>query len=74
MSYKRGDFVQLTIDGLTLRAMVALASPNGASLMVMFDGLLDGCVGMMPLLAHDDGYHNLMTGRAVGVAPDVKPS
>jgi hypothetical protein len=67
---KRGDVVQLTdpATGVTLDGWIALASPGGASLMVLFDGLIDGCAGSLPLLRADDGrYHNVMTGRAIEV-------
>lgn len=69
---RRGDFVRVRVEGddRTVDAMVVLASANGASVMIMFDGLLDGCVGMMPLLRQPDDadYRNVMTGRAIDVA------
>lgn len=58
---QRGDFVTIAAHGQTKRAMVTLASPNGRSIMVMFDGGLfwpsgaGGYAGTMPLLWTDDG-------------------
>ena len=72
---KQGDPVRVTVDGRVVDAMIVLASANGGSLMIRFEAILDGCVGMMPLvgtvrIGHDGGvdgwdYHNLMTGRPV---------
>lgn len=51
-----------------MKAMVTLASENGESLMVAFDGMFAGYVGMMPLLADDRGvFRDLVTGSAVTV-------
>jgi hypothetical protein len=66
MTYKRGDFVHITAGGVTIDAMVTLASPNSLSLIVMFDGMLDGHAGAMPLSGAEDGsYVALMTGTPV---------
>ena len=65
---KRGDVVRLVHEGVSVDAFVALASENGASLLVMFDALLDGCVGSMPLYRGGDGqYRNIMTGTPITV-------
>ena len=71
---KRGDVVEITAHGTTKRAMVTLASPNGRSLMVMFDGGLfwpgpEGAyVGVMPLFQTDHGdYIELINQRPVTV-------
>jgi hypothetical protein len=60
MSFKRGDFVTITTaTGNTTRAMVRLASENGRSLFLTFDGALWGThgayFGNMALLRDDDG-------------------
>jgi hypothetical protein len=67
--FTRGQFVTLTYEGQSIKAMVALASPNGRSLMLMFDGALtprhgEGMFpGAMPLLQDDDGvYRDLVMG------------
>ena len=39
-------------------AIVVLASPNGHSLIVAFDALVHGYMGMMPLLWEDSTRHN----------------
>ena len=72
---RRGDFVQLTIEAWHMRAMVTLASPNGRSIIVMFDGAAPlGSVvalGMMPLFQDDDGtWHELGTRTPVQVLLD----
>lgn len=72
--FQRGDFVILRAHGTQKAAMVTLASENGRSLMVMFDGGLfwpgeaGGYVGMMPLLQLDDGtYVERINHRPVGI-------
>jgi hypothetical protein len=66
---RRGEFVNLTSEGKTVNAMVVLASPNGRSLMLMYDGALsvgDGfCMGSMPVLVDDDGVFRCLAGNAV---------
>jgi hypothetical protein len=57
MTYKRGDFVQLECKGQTVKAMVYLASSNGKSLMLGFDAMVDGHVGMMPIFLDDGGVY-----------------
>jgi uncharacterized membrane protein len=64
---KRGDHVWIERDGQKVRAMVTLASPNGDSLMVMFDALFHGYAGMMPLLRENGEYCDLVEGKPVKV-------
>jgi len=56
---RRGDFVRITSAGITKRAFVGLASENGRSIAVLYDGMLpvgDGyALGFLPLLLDDDG-------------------
>jgi hypothetical protein len=66
---KRGDFIRVECEGDRHRAMVVLASQNGDSLMVMFDGFCGGFVGMMPLLRDAAGrFHELVADRIVEVS------
>lgn len=66
---QRGEFVVVTASGRTVRAMVTLASANGRSIVLMFDAMLGGFVGVMPVsLDDDDG-----TGAATGAALDGMP-
>lgn len=68
---QRGDFVTLAIDTWTRPAMVGLASPNGVSLIVLFDGaapIAGGfAVGMLALLQEDGVYRDLMSRTPVHV-------
>lgn len=63
--YQRGDFVEITAGGRTVDGMVAVASPCGKSLIVMFDAILDGHVAAMPLVGDVDGFVSLITGNRV---------
>lgn len=66
---QRGEFVTLTYLGQTRPGFVALASLNGWSVIVMFDGMLGGYAGTMPLAWAVEGgeYHDLICGHPVGV-------
>lgn len=59
---QRGDFVRIDSGADVIDAMVTLASPNGRSLIVMFDGMVGGFVGSMPLSLHDDGQWRALDG------------
>ena len=65
MTFKRGDFVTVTYCKQNIKAMVLLASPNGRSLMLGFDGALRNASGMfagsMPVMQDDSGeFFDLM--------------
>jgi hypothetical protein len=65
---KRGDFIWVERGSAKVGAMVTLASPNERSLMVMFDGMFCGYVGVMPLLRDDDGvYRDLLRYEQVAI-------
>ena len=67
MPFKRGDFVDVTYDGRTVKAMVTLASGDGRSLFIQWgDDMLSGHCGEMPILQQDDGiYYSLMENQPV---------
>jgi hypothetical protein len=72
---KRGDFVTLTIGTWTCDAMVGIASENGQSIAVLFDGAApvgNGyAMGMLMLSEQDDTddgtYTSLIGGDVVNV-------
>lgn len=66
---KRGDFVIVTAEGKTLEAMVTLASPNGKSLALMYDGMLAGFVAMMPVLQNANGDWVALNGIKLTITP-----
>jgi NADH dehydrogenase FAD-containing subunit len=64
--FQTGDPVTIDCQGRTVPGVVQLASSNGKSLMLKFDAMLDGHVGMMPVLLDDDGvFRSIMSGVAV---------
>lgn len=68
MKWKRGAHVRITCGTETLLGMVMLASDNGNSLMLGFDGILDGHVGWMPVLRDDDGtYRSIVNDVEVSI-------
>lgn len=66
-----GGRVWLTFDGRTTEAIVVLASGNGRSLMLGFDGLLGPYLGMLPIRwdAPRGVYLDLIGARNVTVTP-----
>lgn len=64
--WKTGDQVIIECNGRTLPGTVKLASPNSVSLMLEFEAILAGFVGMMPVFRHDDGvYRSLVNDQVV---------
>lgn len=62
-----GDLVEVRCDGASAPGVVILASRNGRSLMLSFEGIVAGFLGMMPVL-WDDGtqmFRELMQDRPV---------
>lgn len=65
-AFKTGDAVRIECEGRTVVGSVALASSNGKSLMLEFDAMLAGHLGMMPVLQDDDGvYMSIVNGVVV---------
>jgi hypothetical protein len=66
MNLQTGDNVLIECDGRRVPGVVMLASGNGKSLVLEFDALLDGHLGMMAVSLADDGkYSALLTGSEV---------
>lgn len=70
---KTGDKVWLVCDNRHVEAEVVIASRNRISLIVRFEAILLGHVGMMPLLWENGAYHCVFGGENVGVH-HVRPS
>jgi hypothetical protein len=66
---KSGDHVWIGCDDRTVEGTILLASENGNSLMLGFEAILSGHVGMMPVLLEDGVYRSVVTGEAVAVVP-----
>ena len=64
---KKGDRVRAIYEGRTVRAVVTMASPNGRSLVIMWDdGMLGGHLGTMPIFQEQNGsYASLMEGLPI---------
>jgi hypothetical protein len=73
--FQRGDFVAVGYGGQAIEAIVTLASPNGLSLMLSFDGALHTpqggmFVGLMPVLMDEAGdYRDLSEDEIVRIEP-----
>jgi hypothetical protein len=65
---RTGDAVLIECEGAKTEGVVIFASSNGKSLMLGFDAVLHGHVGMMPVSRNDDGgYSSVITGIDVKV-------
>ncbi len=60
MRFVTGDRIEIEHDGRTVNGLVLLASENGLSLMLEFEAVLHGHVGMMPVTMVDE-----TTGRSI---------
>lgn len=68
--YRIGQDVTIECNGRTVAGEVVFASSNGKSLMLGFDAMLEGHIGMMPVLRNDDGlYTSILNGVAVKLRP-----
>ncbi|MBT1509362.1 hypothetical protein KIP88_02510 [Bradyrhizobium sp. SRL28] len=58
MKYAKGDNIEVTCEGRTADGVVIMASENGLSLMIGFDAMFGGHLGMMPVTMRDgvSGY------------------
>lgn len=68
-SVKTGDRVTIIHQGRRYPAVLMLASDNEESLMLSFEAIIDGHVGMMPVLKEDGVYRSIMTGIEIEVIP-----
>lgn len=57
MIFEKGDKVRLSCGDQTVDALCVLASPNGVSLAFAFEAIVDGHVGLMPVLRGVDGIY-----------------
>jgi len=72
LNLQKGDRVLIHLPRETARtveALVLVASGNGKSLMLSFDALFSGYLGLIPLLWSDEeqGYIDLIQQMPVGV-------
>lgn len=64
--WSAGDEVLIEYEDRSVSGWIVLASPNSISLMLGFEAMLGGHVGMMPVLCHDDGiYRSIVTEKPV---------
>jgi hypothetical protein len=65
---KTGDPIWIEHDGRTVEGTILLASENERSLVVGFEAMLGGHLGMMPVLLDEHGYYrSIITGEAVTI-------
>lgn len=67
--WRHGERVAIARGLSRVEGAVELSSANGESLMLRFDGVLGGYVGMMPVLWTGDHYADLIVGLDVVVDP-----
>jgi hypothetical protein len=58
---KHGDSVTISNGTRKLYGIVGIASPNYRSIMISYEGILGGFVGMVPLLwTEEEGYRDFL--------------
>jgi len=61
--FRTGEAIIITTDrGREVEALVQVASPNGRSLILAFDAMVDGWVMQMPAFQADDGQWASLSG------------
>lgn len=67
--FAEGDAITISAEGRTLQGRIIMASPNGKSLVIGFDAMIGGYVGMMPV-SHEDGdrYRDLINDHEILIA------
>lgn len=72
----RGDGVWIVTEtGREVVAVVQMASPNGRSLMLLFDAIVGGWARQMPVFQEDDGRWRALDGMPITLkraAPGMK--
>lgn len=72
MIFKTDEAVIIKCCGITISGSVELASQNGRSLFLNFDGVIDGHVGAMPiLLENDEKFRFIISGAEVELTKKV---
>lgn len=71
---ERDAFVFVTYEGKTTEAEVYMRSDNGKSVVLRFDAMLGGYVGMMPIMWEEmepppGRYIDLINGKPLVVTP-----
>jgi hypothetical protein len=66
---RRGEFVWVTYRGKLTKAMATLVSGNGESAVIMFDEMLGGHVGAMPIRWSNGQYESLIENEPLVVTP-----
>ena len=70
---KKGDAIMVSGMGRTLPGFVELASANGLSLLVTFDGGIGGHMGCAALLWEDGAYRSVVDGTVMTVTGRPAP-
>lgn len=63
----RGEFVYVDSGADVITAMVMLASSNGKSVMLGFDGVLGCWLGSCPVMLGDDGQWRALDGMPLTI-------
>lgn len=68
---RRGEFVWVTYERKLIKAMAVMVSDNGVSAILMFEGMLGGFVGAMPIVfdEHVQEYQDVFTGTPLTMTP-----
>jgi hypothetical protein len=62
---RKHDLIEITHEGRTIDGVVLMASENGKSLMIAFDAMISGHLGMMPLMMDGVTGQSIIDGTEV---------
>jgi hypothetical protein len=63
--WKTGDQVTIVYHEIMISGLVELASPNHKSLVLSFNGIIEGHVGTMPVLWDGSGYRAIIGNHII---------
>jgi hypothetical protein len=71
ITFKKGDPVNIELEGRQIDAIVVIVNKFGKPGMVTFDGFIGGYLGMMPIQWEEDQqkYTDLIEGREIKITP-----
>jgi hypothetical protein len=69
LTFRRGEAVRITFHDHTVDGEVLMASENGLSMTLLFDGSLGGYHKFMPVLWMEDSFVDLLLAHPVLISP-----
>jgi hypothetical protein len=65
--FNRGERVIVHYDGGTATAEIGVRSGNGRAIAIVFDGMIEGYAGVMPLMWNGTAFENVFDGIIIRI-------